>query len=194
MFRVYLLLGSNKGDKVKTIASACKLISSQLLPSIDQLMHNLKGSIEVENQFNPEVAMSYILPMFVMSDVAVTEPVGFKSEDKFLNMAVSCKTLYKPDEVLKICQQIETELGRDRAEEGPRFDENGKRLYHSRLIDIDILFVEKLHLDYENNKMSGHYTIVNVNEPDLIVPHPKLPERPFAQKLLMEVIKKENIR
>ena len=111
------------------------------------------------------------------SEVIETEPWGFEAPQKFLNQSFCCLTEYSPQEVLEICQRIETELGRER--KAPAFDAQGKRIYESRVIDIDILAYEK-----ENN---GVWEPVIVDTPELTVPHPQLQSRDFAAKLYKEL-------
>ena len=132
----------------------------------------------------PEEA-AQLMPLYVLSDVAETEPWGFEAETKFLNMVLSVKTLKEPLEILDICQNIERVLGRDRAAEGPRYDNEGRRIYHSRLIDIDLLYCEEA-------LGRGRWREIRMEHPRLQLPHPKLPERAFAQELLRNVIVKEN--
>ena len=72
-----------------------------------------------------------------LSSLIETEPVGF-SGGKFLNAAV----LYRipaesPLWTLYMIKSIEREMGRM---DPPEYDSEGKRVYHSRIIDIDILF------------------------------------------------------
>jgi 2-amino-4-hydroxy-6-hydroxymethyldihydropteridine diphosphokinase len=95
------------------------------------------------------------------SSVFETEPWGFHTKDKFLNMVVKVETVLDPNELLENAQMIESLLGRVR----------GKKRYSSRLIDIDILFYEDLHLDDE----------------DLKIPHPLLHKRKFVLVPLCEI-------
>ena len=53
----------------------------------------------------------------------------------------------------------------------PEYDENGNRVYRSRIIDIDILRFG----DFE------------MNEDDLKIPHPLMYERDFVMVPLMEI-------
>jgi 2-amino-4-hydroxy-6-hydroxymethyldihydropteridine diphosphokinase len=71
------------------------------------------------------------------------------------------KTDLKPNQVLEQCQLIENQLGRVR--------KSGH--YASRTMDIDMLF----------------YNDEIINEPDLIIPHPKLHERRFTLEPLNEI-------
>jgi 2-amino-4-hydroxy-6-hydroxymethyldihydropteridine diphosphokinase len=95
------------------------------------------------------------------SSVYETEPWGFYTKDKFLNMVVKVETTLSPNVLLESTQMIESLLGRVR----------DKKQYISRLIDIDILFYEDLQLDDEY----------------LIIPHPLLHERKFVLIPLYEI-------
>ncbi len=53
-----------------------------------------------------------------LSAIYETEPWGFQSENKFLNMVVSLRTRLNPDALLKRVMKIEAELGRIRTGEG----------------------------------------------------------------------------
>ncbi len=104
-----------------------------------------------------------------ISSFVETDPWGFESEDKFLN----CVVVYSLDmpcrKILGVCKGIESRLGRDVSE--PKFDETGKRIYESRVMDIDILF----------------YGEDTIDEPDLKVPHHLMKERDFVMVPLKEV-------
>ena len=92
-----------------------------------------------------------------------TEPWGFVSENRFLNAVILCETTKKPREVLVLTQQIEREMGRTRKSTSVG--------YADRPIDIDILLYDDLQVD----------------EPDLKIPHPLMSERDFVMKPLMEI-------
>ena len=97
-----------------------------------------------------------------------------------MNQAFMCLTYKEPQEVLDICLETERELGRTRKENKQPKDLN-KRKYLSRTIDIDILkiFAESSHGN--NNTVCAE---LQINTENLTVPHARLKERPFAQKLL----------
>jgi len=84
-----------------------------------------------------------------------TEPVGFESNDSFLNACIEVKTILNPNEILAITQQIEIENGR-----------SVKTLsgYTSRTLDIDIIFFNSLVLESET----------------IQIPHPRYSERLFV--------------
>lgn len=95
-----------------------------------------------------------------VSSVYETDPVGGPEQDPFLNMAVRVATRRSPRRLLAACQAVEQALGRKRTVRwGPR------------TIDVDIL-------------LYGDRTIATRR---LVVPHPRLTERPFALIPLMEV-------
>ena len=89
------------------------------------------------------------------SFVYETEPVGFESNDSFLNACIEVKTILNPNEILAITQQIEIENGR-----------SVKTLsgYTSRTLDIDIIFFNSLVLESET----------------IQIPHPRYSERLFV--------------
>ena len=93
-----------------------------------------------------------------------TEPWGFDSPHRFLNACVCCTTVLTPRQLLAATQDIERRLGRThKSEDG---------VYHDRVIDIDILLYDDLHID----------------EPDLKIPHPLMHERDFVMIPLREIL------
>jgi 2-amino-4-hydroxy-6-hydroxymethyldihydropteridine diphosphokinase len=91
-----------------------------------------------------------------------TEPVGYEDQPRFLNAAAKLATTRSPGELLELLLSIERALGRVRGE--------GHR-YGPRTIDVDLL-------------VYGNETI---DEPALVVPHPRLHERRFALEPLAEL-------
>lgn len=98
-----------------------------------------------------------------------TKSCGFDGED-FLNCAVMFELEDSPAEVLKKCKRIEREMGRPDAQ--PEYDAEGKRVYHNRTIDIDILL-------YGDRKIDTR---------TLTIPHPRMYERDFVMVPLKEII------
>ncbi len=131
MRRVYLGLGTNLGDREKNLQSALEKINWNV------------GAV------------------MVTSSVYETDPWGFTSENKFLNMVAEVKTDLKPSGLLGRILMIETLMGRTR---------EGKE-YKSRIIDIDILFY--------NNRI--------LTKKALTVPHPGLQDRRFVLEPLCEI-------
>ncbi len=102
-----------------------------------------------------------------------TEPWGFtKPVNSFLNQAVCLETELNPELLMEKCLEIEHNLGRIRKQ--TVYPEDSPKSYESRLIDIDILLYDR----------------VKINTKTLILPHPRLKERPFAMELLEEILPK----
>lgn len=93
-----------------------------------------------------------------------TKPWGFSSPNDFINACVLVDTMLAPRQLLGVTQRIEQEMGRIGK------SQNGE--YHDRIIDIDILIYDDL----------------EVNEPDLVIPHPLMEERDFVMKPLKEIL------
>lgn len=132
----YLSLGSNLGDRHATMQSAILLLDKQA------------GSVDR------------------VSSAIETEPWGFKSANKFLNMCVRITTTLSPEQLLATTKDIELQLGRTTK------SVNGQ--YHDRPIDIDILTYDDLH----------------INTPSLTLPHPHMHERDFVMIPLREILDK----
>jgi 2-amino-4-hydroxy-6-hydroxymethyldihydropteridine diphosphokinase len=94
------------------------------------------------------------------SSVEETEPVGGVPQGTYLNQMVALATTLAPRELLDALHDIERAAGRVRdVRWGPR------------TLDLDIVMFDRQ----------------TVNEPDLIVPHPQLPDRDFWQRELAEL-------
>ena len=144
---LYLSLGSNMGDRSLNIEHAVSMLNVEL------------------NR-----------PYRAISSLLETEPWGFEAENMFLNAAV----LYELElprgynaeaqglMVLEICKDIERRLGRTAK---PQYDEDGERIYTSRPIDIDILFLGGNRIDTE----------------ELTVPHKLMKKRDFVMIPLREI-------
>lgn len=132
----YLSLGSNLGDRHATMQSAILLLGKQA------------GSV------------------YRVSSAIETEPWGFESANKFLNMCVRITTTLSPEQLLATAKDIELQLGRTTK------SVNGQ--YHDRPIDIDILTYDDLH----------------INTPSLTLPHPHMHERDFVMIPLREILDK----
>ena len=93
-----------------------------------------------------------------------TKPWGFSSPNDFINVCVLVETELAPRQLLEATQRIEKEMGRTlKSVDG---------VYHDRIIDIDILTYDDL----------------NINEPDLTIPHPLMEEREFVMVPLREIL------
>ena len=98
------------------------------------------------------------------STLLATEPWGFESDNTFVNAAIRCTTSLSPFELLNITQNIERAMGRTlKSVDGQ---------YHDRIIDIDILIYDDLH----------------ITTPQLTLPHPLMKERDFVMIPLKEIL------
>lgn len=129
--RVGFSLGSNLGDRLVTLESVCDYLS------------DVFGALR-------------------LSQVYETEPVGCpEGSPAYLNACVEVETDISAPEILRICQQIEQELGRTRS-----------GIYgEARTCDIDILYCgDEIYASQE-----------------LTIPHPRLLQRAFVLRPLCDI-------
>ncbi len=98
-----------------------------------------------------------------ISPVYETEPVGGPPQPDYLNAVVAVETGLSPRELLRVAKDLEAEAGR----EPPDPD----RRWGPRPLDVDILMVDGERVD----------------EPDLVVPHPRIHQRAFVLAPLADV-------
>ena len=91
-----------------------------------------------------------------VSPIVESEPWGFESDNRFMNLGVCLQSTMSPWQMLERIQEIERELG-----SASHRDAQGG--YVDRLVDIDIVAIDDLVID----------------SPSLQVPHRHLPERDF---------------
>lgn len=128
---VFLGLGSNLGDRRANLLAALSLLDAHPAACVERV-----------------------------SSLYETEPFGYKAQGAFLNAAAGVSTALAPLEFLRVCQEIETRLGRRRETHwGPR------------TIDLDLLLFEGVHMASET----------------LTLPHPWLLRRRFALVPLVEI-------
>ena len=99
-------------------------------------------------------AVAALPEVAAVSPVYETEPVGGpEGQGRYLNLVVELDTDLTPRQLLDLARRLEEAAGRVRAERwGPR------------TLDVDVLLVGDLAVD----------------EPDLVVPHPRMWERRFV--------------
>lgn len=114
----------------------------------------------LENLRSAEIGLSQIAKVEMKSSVYETQPWGFTDQPAFLNQVLYISTHLDPFDLLDAIKRLEVEIGRT-----PTFR------YGPRIIDIDILFYDKLILD--NTKLT--------------IPHPHLFERAFVLVPLNEI-------
>lgn len=129
---IYLSLGSNTGSREKNIHEALRRLKN----------------ISVK--------------ILKTSALYLTEPVGYKRQADFYNIAVKAKTKLLPFELLDAIKSIEKSMGRRQA---------GVRRWGPRIIDIDIVF----------------YGNIMINSGRLIIPHAEMQKRLFVLVPLTEI-------
>ena len=95
-----------------------------------------------------------------VSAVEETAPLAGMAQPPYLNQMVLLETRLSPRELLEACQAIERAQGRVRGER-----------WGARTLDVDIV----------------RFGRRRVAEPDLIIPHPELPNRDFWLRELAEL-------
>ncbi len=128
---VFIGVGSNLGDRKKTIESAQQIFSK-----------------------SSGVRFIRSAPLYE------TEPVDGPPQGLYLNTVWEAETSLQSREFLDLVLQIESKLGRNRKEKN-----------EPRTIDLDILFFDD----------------EIIEEPNLVVPHPRLHERWFVLKPLWDL-------
>lgn len=99
-----------------------------------------------------------------VSSVVESDPWGFESGNRFLNVGVMLRCDMDPFDLLEFTQGIEKQMGSN-----THRDANGN--YVDRLVDIDIIEIDG----------------VEINTPQLTVPHPRMHERDFVMKPLEQL-------
>lgn len=102
-----------------------------------------------------------------LSPLLETDAIGFEGPS-FINCVVRYVSCKSPATILAICKHIERQMGRT---DEPEYAPDGSRIYHDRIIDIDIL-------TYGNRKISTE---------DLTIPHPQVESRPYIKELLLNL-------
>ena len=109
-----------------------------------------------DNLYRAVVALAAQTQECAVSSIVESEPWGFESENRFMNLGVSFDSDIEPQEMLDRIHDIERSLG-----SASHRDADGG--YIDRPVDIDIVAIDDLVID----------------TPTLQVPHPHLPERDF---------------
>ena len=94
------------------------------------------------------------------SRVWETTPVGGPPQPDYLNAVVRIETDLSARDLLDVARRVESRMGRIR-----------KERWGARTIDVDVLLFDEEQID----------------EPDLVVPHPRMTERAFVLLPLLEL-------
>lgn len=117
-----------------------------------------------DNLYRAVVALAAGTGGCAVSSIVESEPWGFESENRFMNLGVSLVSDIEPHEMLDLIHDIEHRLG-----SASHRDEQGN--YIDRLVDIDIVAIDDL----------------VINTPTLQVPHPHLAERDFFLRPMIQL-------
>jgi 2-amino-4-hydroxy-6-hydroxymethyldihydropteridine diphosphokinase len=94
------------------------------------------------------------------SSLHETLPVGYADQPNFINAVIQLETNLSPVELLHALQEIEKQQGRIRTiKNGPR------------TLDCDLIWIDG----------------VRINSEELILPHPRMHEREFVMKPILEI-------
>ncbi len=123
------------------------------------------GSNVGDRRAHLRAAVAALPDVVAVSPVYETEPVGGPpGQEPYLNLVVELDTELSPRELLALANQLEETAGRVRQEVGG-----------PRPLDVDVLVVGDL----------------VVNEPDLVVPHPRMWHRRFVLAPLADLAEGE---
>lgn len=125
---------------------------------------NLGDRLQLMRQAIELLTASGLFEAVRISSFYETDPIGYTDQPPFLNAVFCGITAQSPKALLALCQAVEKELNR-------------VRIIHwgPRTIDADILL----------------YDTIQVQEPDLQIPHPRMFERSFVLIPLMEICSPE---
>ena len=135
--KLYLGLGSNLGNREENIRRALALIDERV------------GSV------------------YRVSSLIETDPVGFSSNHRFINLVCLVHTMMSPMSCLRETQKIEQELGRTQKSTCT----DGTLQHFDRTIDIDLLT----------------YDDITMDTPELTLPHPRMKDRDFVMLPMEEI-------
>lgn len=112
--------------------------------------------------------LSGIVDAMTVSSIYVTEPMYYKPQRLFLNMAIIGSYRGTPEELLRLINIIEAQFGRNRANDVPK---------GPRTLDIDIAL----------------FGTEAINTKKLTIPHPALCNRGFVLVPLLELLKEQKV-
>lgn len=132
--RYYLNIGSNIGDRHENISRAVAEIASRLLTEV------------------------------VQSAPFESEPWGYESENRFINVGVAFDSEKEPQEVQSELHGIEVAMG-------SACHRHAEGSYADRIIDIDVIAIDDMEIDTAA----------------LTIPHPRMEQREFVLVPMAEI-------
>lgn len=118
------------------------------------------GSNIGDRRTHLSTALSSLPDLVSVSSTYETDPVGGPQQGPFLNLIAELDTELDPRALLGICHRLESAAGRVRTEK-----------WGSRTLDVDIIWIDGL----------------TVDEPDLMIPHPRWKLRKFVLAPMREL-------
>lgn len=137
------------------------------------------GDREMNLVLARDLLMKHNVLVVGQSSVLETEPLGGLDQPLYLNQVIECITDLSPQDLFLACKTVEKEMGRPVSIPTGNVSFGGggqgqiglRPRWESRIIDIDILF-------YENSV---------VEDAMVTIPHPRLTERDFVMKGVLEL-------
>ena len=117
-----------------------------------------------DNLYRAVVALAAGTGGCAVSSIVESEPWGFDSKNRFMNLGICLSCNLEPQAMLDRIHEIERRLG-----SASHRDEHGG--YIDRLVDIDIVAIDDMVID----------------TPTLQVPHPHLAERDFFLRPMIQL-------
>ena len=175
LVNVYFSLGSNLGDREKHISEALRRMDEAFgthYTALSKIIETEPFGFSGGKFLNAAVLYRVFASNSETTPVILSEAKDLEAKDlQILRSQRSLRmTNEGPLEVLRTVKAIERGMGRT---DSPEHDAEGNRIYHSRIIDIDILFYGKEIID----------------TPELTIPHKGIAERPFVMIPLREIAK-----
>ncbi len=186
MHKVTLLIGGNQGNRQALIEQATELIRERIgsVVALSRVYETEPWGTFADTLLSqpcqaassPNLGEQPECSAAASSSPKLGEVAAQRTEEcvtpKFLNQALLVETSLSPLEVLHEALAIEKELGRERVSRDPRGFGGAKRIYHSRTMDIDMIFYDDLVMDSE----------------ELTLPHPRMHLRRFVLEPLAEIV------
>jgi 2-amino-4-hydroxy-6-hydroxymethyldihydropteridine diphosphokinase len=144
----------------KVAPSEAKIGESDTVVAILGLGSNVGDGVHNIDEAISRLTSGAKLELVARSKLYRTAPWGVTDQAAFVNACISVRTSLTPRHLLERCLGVENAMGRVRTLRwGPR------------IIDVDILT----------------YGALTVDEPDLVIPHPRIAERAFVLIPLKDV-------
>ena len=133
----------------------------------DQVFLGLGSNLGESNQLLQQAVDALTqfeeIQLVAMSSLYKSAPMGPQDQPDYVNAVCQISTTLQPHELLVYCQNIENQFGRDR---------DSVERWGPRTLDIDILLFDGL----------------QVNLPDLVIPHIGMAQREFVLVPLFEIV------